>query len=80
MSLGGLGRLTRGEEEPLILTGSVGEEGVELEETDRGGMFRSNRGGVGSSVGGSGFVVSGGRMTLLGGGVGLPASLAACGT
>lgn len=80
VSLGGLGRLTKGgEDEPFIFIGSVGEEEAELDETDKGGKFKSNRGEE-SSVVGSGFAVSGGRITLLGGGVGLPASLVVWGT
>lgn len=70
VNLGGLGKLTRGGEvEPLSLIGSVGEE--ELEGTDKDNKF--SRGG-GSSEGMSSFMVSEGRTTLLGGGVGLPAS------
>lgn len=72
VNLGGLGKLIRGGEvEPLSLTGSVGEDAEELEGTDKGNKFR--RGGE-SLVGMSSFKVSEGRATLLGGGVGLPAS------
>lgn len=71
VNLGGLGKLIRGGEvEPLSLIGSVGEDAEELEGTDKGNKF--NRGG--SSEGISSFMVSEGRTTLLGGGVGLPAS------
>lgn len=72
VNLGGLGKLIRGGEvEPLSLIGSVGEDAEELEGTDKGNKF--SRGG-GSSEGISSFMVSEGRTTLLGGGVGLPAS------
>lgn len=72
VNLGGLGKLIRGGEvEPLSLIDSVGEDAEELEGTDKGNKF--SRGGV-SSVGRSSFMVSEGRTTPLGGGVGLPAS------
>lgn len=72
VNLGGLGKLIRGGEiEPLSITGSVGEDAEELEGTDKGDKF--NRGGE-SSVDVSGCMISEGRTTLLGGGVGLPAS------
>lgn len=72
VNLGGLGKLIRGGEvEPLSLIGSVGEDAEELEGTERGDKF--SRGGK-SSVGISSFMVSEGRTTRLGGGVGLPAS------
>lgn len=72
VNLGGLGKLTRGGEvEPLSWIGSVSEDAEELEGTDKGDKF--NRGGE-SSAGMSSFMASGGRTTLLGGGVGLPAS------
>lgn len=72
VNLGGLGRLIRGEDEPLSLSGSVGEDAEELEEDKGGGKF--NR-GIESSEHMSGFALSRGKTTLLGGGVGLPASL-----
>ena len=71
VNLGGLGKLIRGEVEPFSLIGSVGEDAEELEGIDKGDKF--NRGGE-SSGDISGFIVSEGRTTLLGGGVGLPAS------
>lgn len=72
VNLGGLGKLTRGGEvEPLSLIGSDSEDAEELDRTDKGDKF--SRGGE-SSVGMSSFMVSEGRTTLLGGGVGLPAS------
>lgn len=72
VNLGGLGKLIRGGEvEPLSLIDSVGEDAEELEGRDKGDKF--NRGGE-SSAGMSSFMVSEGRTTLRGGGVGLPAS------
>lgn len=72
VNLGGLGRLIRGEDEPLSLSGSVGEDAEELEGDKGGGKF--NR-GIESSKDMSGFAFSRGKTILLGGGVGLPASL-----
>lgn len=72
VNLGGLGKLTRGGEvEPLSLMSSVGEDAEELQGTDKGDKL--SRGGE-SSVDMSSFIVSEGRINLLGGGVGLPAS------
>lgn len=79
VNLGGLGRLTRGETDPLILIGgSDGDErDVELEVVESGDKLM--RGGM-SSAGSSGLRGSKGKITLLGGGVGLPASLVGWGT